>query len=254
MNTTKNSNSVNLFWTGGWDSTFRLLQLILIEKKEVQPYYIIDHERRSTGIEVYTMGLIKESILEYFTESVQYLQPTFYYNLKHIKPDANVTNAWERLNTHFHVGTQYDWLQRFRKQFEIPSVDVGLFKDVSVSESPPFRNWYNALINHEMLPESPYKKDIVNDISILFEQFNFPLMTVGKTEMFEIAKKHGWMPVMKNTRFCHRPSISIKPCGICKPCRQVVKDGMGWRVPLKGKMNRTLYKCKTTIKHNIFRL
>jgi hypothetical protein len=28
-----NFEIINLFWTGGWDSTFRLLQIIFIEKK-----------------------------------------------------------------------------------------------------------------------------------------------------------------------------------------------------------------------------
>ena len=31
-----------LLWTGGWDSTFRLLSLLLREQREVQPYYILD--------------------------------------------------------------------------------------------------------------------------------------------------------------------------------------------------------------------
>jgi len=33
---------INLFWTGGWDSTFRLIQLVFVNKKTVHPYYIID--------------------------------------------------------------------------------------------------------------------------------------------------------------------------------------------------------------------
>lgn len=29
---------VPLLWTGGWDSTFRLLVAVLIERRTVQPY------------------------------------------------------------------------------------------------------------------------------------------------------------------------------------------------------------------------
>ena len=36
------ARAVKLLWTGGWDSTFRLLQLLLLYEKKVQPYYIID--------------------------------------------------------------------------------------------------------------------------------------------------------------------------------------------------------------------
>jgi hypothetical protein len=253
MNQLKESDSVNLFWTGGWDSTFRLMQLILVEKKNVYPYYIIDHERKSTGIEVYTMGVIRESIKKHFPQAEKYLHPTFYYSLEHIEQDLKINGAWNRLNTHFHVGTQYDWLQRFSKQFELDSIDVALFKDANVSTSPPFRQWYNAFITDNQLPESAHQKEIIEDLGVLFKRFNFPLMSMVKTEMLEIAKQKGWMPVMKNTRFCHRPSVNIKPCGICIPCRQVVGDGMGWRIPFTSKLNRWAYRYKVFLKHDILR-
>jgi len=41
---------VNLLWTGGWDSTFRLLQLILDTRATIQPVYVIDTARRSSLI------------------------------------------------------------------------------------------------------------------------------------------------------------------------------------------------------------
>ena len=253
MNQPKSNDTVNLFWTGGWDSTFRLMQLILHHKKVVYPYYIIDHLRKSSGIEVYTMGLIRESILELFPQAEKYLHPTFYYSLEHIEPDLKITGAWDRLNTHFHVGTQYDWLQRFCKQFELESIDVALFKDANVSTSPPFRQWYNAFLTDDRFPETPHQNEIIADLSVLFERFNLPLMSMVKTEMLEIAQQKGWMPVMKNTRFCHRPSVNVKPCGICIPCRQVVGDGMGWRIPFSGKMNRWAYKYKVLLKHDILK-
>jgi len=55
---------VNLLWTGGWDSTFRLLYLVFVEKRRVQPYYIVDTERRSTLNELKTMHLIREKRLQ----------------------------------------------------------------------------------------------------------------------------------------------------------------------------------------------
>ena len=36
-----------VLWTGGWDSTFRVLYLVLVEKCQVQTYYIIDPFRWS---------------------------------------------------------------------------------------------------------------------------------------------------------------------------------------------------------------
>ena len=44
--------SIDIFWTGGMDSTYRVLELILIEEKKVCPHYIIDLSRASTLYEI----------------------------------------------------------------------------------------------------------------------------------------------------------------------------------------------------------
>ena len=43
---------IKILWTGGWDSTFQLLRLLFLDKQPVEPYYLIDEERPSTGIEL----------------------------------------------------------------------------------------------------------------------------------------------------------------------------------------------------------
>lgn len=53
--------TVHLLWTGGWDSTYRLLYL-LWEGKQVQPHYIIDTHRPSSGHELRAMEAIRASI------------------------------------------------------------------------------------------------------------------------------------------------------------------------------------------------
>lgn len=53
-----------ILWTGGWDSTFRVLDLVLNKKKNIQPYYILDERRASTEIEIATMEKIKEMMKE----------------------------------------------------------------------------------------------------------------------------------------------------------------------------------------------
>lgn len=54
-----------LLWTGGWDSTFRLLSLLLGEQREVQPYYIIDSLRYRPAVpaEREAMRLIRQRLL-----------------------------------------------------------------------------------------------------------------------------------------------------------------------------------------------
>ena len=52
---------VKLLWTGGWDSTFRLIQLA-VKGAKVQPYYIILEDRRSTLKEIGQMSRIKKDL------------------------------------------------------------------------------------------------------------------------------------------------------------------------------------------------
>ncbi len=42
--------AVPLLWTGGWDSTFRLLHLVIVEGHAVQPYYMIDRLHYRPGV------------------------------------------------------------------------------------------------------------------------------------------------------------------------------------------------------------
>ena len=50
----------NVFWTGGLDSTFRVLYLLHNTNKTVQPHYIVRHED-STGNEIDAMIKIQKS-------------------------------------------------------------------------------------------------------------------------------------------------------------------------------------------------
>lgn len=52
----------HLFWTGGWDSTFHLLQLLLDEYKAVQTYYLLDSTRASCPEEIETILTIKKRL------------------------------------------------------------------------------------------------------------------------------------------------------------------------------------------------
>ena len=50
---------VQLFWTGGWDSTFQLLRLLLDQRAPVVPYYLLRDRRTSTTHELEAMERIR---------------------------------------------------------------------------------------------------------------------------------------------------------------------------------------------------
>src|ERR1700745_3309718 len=98
------NETVNLLWTGGWDSTFRLLDLLLVKQKKVQTFYIIDPDRRSAGIELRTMATIKQYLLEKHPQISRSLQPTRYKHLNDICKNKQITESYDRLRKRYLIG------------------------------------------------------------------------------------------------------------------------------------------------------
>ena len=85
------ADPVHLFWTGGWDSTFRLLELLLTQQRVVQTYYVIDPGRRSTPQELEAMEKIQASIREVSPEAHRRLRPPIHIPLSEIATDEEIT-------------------------------------------------------------------------------------------------------------------------------------------------------------------
>lgn len=223
----ENEEVVKLFWTGGWDSTFRLLQALIIEGKKVQPYYIIDPGRKSLEIEKRTMDRIKTALFLRFPHLKEDLLPTMIFDLNCIKQNAMITGSYRRMSSVMTLGPQYDWLARFCEQMDLSSVELCIEKGAGSQID-------QILITH-------FKKDIPEldesiqgeDVYVVFQYFRFPIILKTKLKMKEFAKQNGFLDLMNLTWFCHFPAKNGKPCGECKPCISVIEDGLGYRIPLK---------------------
>jgi len=97
-----------LFWTGGYDSTFRLCQLLLVEDKPVRPIYLMcgnvdDSDdwltmvsRKNVSTEITTMKDIRTELLQNNTHLANKLLPTFY--VVSIKKNLETTAKFKRLH------------------------------------------------------------------------------------------------------------------------------------------------------------
>jgi 7-cyano-7-deazaguanine synthase len=56
----------------------------------------------------------------------------------------------------------------------------------------------------------------------------FPVIYRTKPEMKQMAEEQGYLDLLEATWFCH--NSSSKPCGICTPCQQYVRDGFANKV------------------------
>lgn len=233
------NESVNLLWTGGWDSTFRLLQLLLLEKKRVNPHYIIYTSRKSTIIEIKAMDRIRQKLLSDYPELSKILNTTTYFNYHEIVPSPNITTAWKNIKTKRHIGTQFESLARYVKQEKLDGIEICMEKEKHDFET----TYIYKIVNGTLTP----------DEKIIFRNFSFPLKNLAKKEMETTGKQNGWMDYMNLTWFCHRPYFVTSnhplPCGACNPCITTVKEGLGYRVPF---MNRISGRVVKKIYNSVF--
>lgn len=230
----KNNQVVNLLWTGGWDSTFRLMQLLLLHKKIVQPYYLIDPDRSSTAVEIRTMRNIKKYLFSKYPKVTELLLPTIFKEISDIQPNKNLTDSFEKLLKDKYIGSQYEFIARFCDEIGINNMELSV--EIG-GNSEKFLKPY--------LTQSETEKDIVYvidskyagfDIHVLFKYFKLPIFYLSKMDMENIAINENFVDILDLTWFCHNPTANFKPCGVCTPCVDAMKRGMTRRMPISSQI------------------
>jgi hypothetical protein len=229
------SQPVNLLWTGGWDSTFRLLQLLLLRGRTVQPHYVIDADRLSTCAELRAMTNLKARLFAERPETRKLLLPTRFKELFEIQPNPDITAAFQRIHQRCFLGTQYDWLARFCEQTGLHDAEVCLVRGVGLGFA-----LVSAVATLRGAGEgASYKVDerhVGSDGHTLLRWFHFPVFDLSKLDMQTIARQEGFEEFLQMTWFCHSPRANSRPCGVCNPCIHTMKDGMGARFPFTSRL------------------
>lgn len=248
----KRENLVNILWTSGWDSTFRILQLA---KKgiSIQPYYVIDTRRKSTLVEIETMNRIKDMILKKWSYTEGLIRPTKYIEINDITKLDYVTQSYHQLRKKAFMGSQYEWLGWLSKSVE--QLELCIHKD---DKAHYFIKDFTVLENNfkgEYYKVDKFKAD--NITVDVFGSYSFPILEYTKIEMLEEAKKEDFYDIMVNTWFCFSP-INGEACGMCNPCKYAIEEGMEFRFTKKSlkryenrNKNKILKKIKSLIRNSI---
>lgn len=220
-----------VLWTSGWDSTFRLLQIILVEKHIVQPIYIIDESRKSLKNELFAIESILNKIKELYPNEYKSILPIIYFNKKDVVEDKAIKDSFSHILKQIKIGSQYEWLAYYCEQEKLKNVELSIDKDEISFSLFNFINPYLNSDNHIGTNENLNK----NAVRTVFNYFKFPLFQTDKKEMLAISKKNNWLKIMQLTWFCHKPKNN-NPCGKCNPCKTVIMKGLGFRIPLKNRL------------------
>ncbi len=218
--------TVHICWTGGWDSTYRMVEL---SQKEVviQPVYIMDRTRPSLDIEIDTITRIREALINRSTTTAR-ICPIKYIEMDEIPESAEITAAYTRLKSTVRLGSQYDYLARLATVY--PGVEIGIEKP-----NGEFSGCASAIYKYGKLMQSDDTYIVDKDNSskeciLLFGNLSFPIIEITETEMVENIKKSEMQDIMQMIHFCYTPRRK-KPCGCCRPCEQKIECGMGFLLP-----------------------
>ena len=238
----EDTTPVNMFWTSGWDSTFRLLSLLLEHHLPVAPIYIVDPTRSSAVAERQAMTRIREALFAQHPHTRTLLRPVKEVPLADIAPDPELTSAFHRVALVHRLGDQYDWLPRYCRQHGLDGVEVSVERTfhgphgvlhgqgVQVSDAhgiPTFR----------VPPDYP---DV--DARTLLGAFSMPLFDTTKQDTADVARRQGWLELLGLTWFCHRPTHDGQPCGLCNPCLYAIEQGFGWRISTRRRVVSAVYR------------
>lgn len=246
MNTSTDASATRLLWTGGWDSTFRLLNLLLVEHRVVQPYYIIDklNFRPAVPAEQQAMRRIRQLMQTRYPEASARLGPSVECAVDDIAPDERLTEHFEQCLKRGFIGGQYEWLARFCAEHGIDEMELAIHRDDKARELlSDLIDASRKRLDTRFAGDSRYE---------LFRFFGFPLFDTTKREMRAESRDAGFEDFMKLTWFCHRPR-SDRPCGTCNPCIYTIEEGLGDRVPLAGRIRyslRVLPRIRRSLAHH----
>jgi len=221
----------HIFWTGGYDSTFRICQLLLIQDRPVQPIYIMcgntDSEnlnhphRKNVEKEIETMKDIRYIILQNNPHLKNKFLPTFY--VTGVKKNYQITASFKRL--HQKLGyfsrnvSQYERMARFSSEYKFP-IEVGLENCGTGLDEATKGKRIGQGTSCRIIDKLPIQ---YKDLEI-FKNFRFSICHLTKNEMKEIALKNNFFYILNITWSCWYPTKEGQPCGKCQMCiKRIIK-------------------------------
>ena len=217
-------NKINyIFWTGGYDSTFRICQALILEKKTIQPVYIsykhLDNhpknkfKRKSHYQELKTMNDIRNMITFKYPQLSKKLLKTKIISKLEMDNDIikSMDNLWKQGRNH----------RSFSQYGGLAQVTRNLNKDIELAVENSKHSTMRNMVYKYIGKDNLNRNIIVNpDLDLnIFKHFIFPTINISKKEMFTIAKKNDFEDILNITWTCWFPNNG-KQCGRCTMCRQ----------------------------------
>lgn len=219
-------NKVYILWTGGWDSTYRMVELSM-KNIIIQPIYVEDPERNSSKYELHAMKQITE-LLRKKKQTKAEIMPLKIICLKDIVENPEISKAYKYLKNEVDMGSQHDWLARLALSY--PMIELCIEK--TLGEHAPVKNAIEKMGKLDYV-NGRYVLDQANSARILnlvLGNISLPIFDKTEIDMVKNIKAWGYEDIMSHIWFCHVP-INGKPCGLCNPCTTKMTSQMEFLLP-----------------------
>lgn len=229
---------VEILWTGGWDSTFRVVELSREDNIIIQPVYVIDPNRASTEYEKRSMNEIVSLLKQKHETKAEFL-PTVMYRLEDIPRDENISKAFQKIHAVTNLGSQHEWLAWLGKLH--PNMEMGT--EAGAAETSHIIDAIERFCVLDIKDDIGYvdHEKSTEEGNLVLGWFVFPIITRTEAEMLQIIRSWRYEDVMQHIWFCHKP-INGQPCGFCHPCDVKMESDMEWLLPLRAQKNYKSHK------------
>ena len=208
-----------LFMTGGYDSVFRLCQLVITDNMPVQPIYLnipdtdgFRVRRRNINFEIQSMRkVIKELSQMGYGHMIYPLQIVTSCALSSKVRDAG--NKFYKAGTFNRPVTQYIYMAEVSLQMN-KVIETG----VLCSDGGAIYKTVGDIIDPKDKMININKTR--NEMELIFRNLKFPLCGISKKQMLEIAKRDGYEHILHLTISCWYPNKNGKPCRKCTMCKE----------------------------------
>jgi len=235
--------TINILWTGGWDSTFRMCELSLKEVI-IQPTYVFGDNRQSQYKEIKSMRKIRRLLIQRESTKATINEIRF-INKADITSNAIISNAYCFLKKNSNLGSQHDFLARLAS--EMPNLELCTEKaPLEQSNILTAIDMFGYLVKNDDVFKIDKTKS-TEELNLVLGNFNYPIINKNGADMLNWVNQNNFEEIMKHIWVCHNPLFG-RPCGICHPCELKIETEMAFVV---GKSAVRRYKIKKSKKGTI---
>ena len=226
---------VHILWTGGLDSTYRVVELSQTDCV-IHPHYIIINGRGTVENELKAISDITD-ILNSDERTIAKLMPVETFPMTELEMYADIQSAWNHLHEKkYFNSSQYPLLARYARQKRLKlEMGIQFSENGSVTEVVDESYLVDCPEHEDVMMIDPIKGSQEWASYTLFKDCLFPKSLYHKTKREEIEelRSQGYDKVLKKVWTCFHPVFGM-PCGHCFPCKSARKEGTGVLVPFAG--------------------